>query len=154
MYCNEGIITQFNFGQGQQVSNVLKVTVQPCRDVQKGCWVCESRPICRIFCVRLNPVFYLQSLVQCMCMNFVNQVLRVCVPSDPAPSARLGAETDFRIVTGATLICCKRSGNWSPLAGASVKWIAEQCPSAALLCCAGIALEMDPSGKFCRVFFL
>lgn len=132
MCYNKGIIMQFNFGQGQQVTNVLKVTVQQCTNVQKGCWVCalcyqdcESRPICRVICVRLNPVFYLQSLVQCICMNFVNKVLRVCVPSNPAPSVRLGVETDFIIDTEATLIRCKRSGNWSPLARVIVKWIAE-----------------------------
>lgn len=74
----------------------------------------------------------------------------VCVSSNPAPSACLGVETDFIIDTEATLICCKRSGNWSPLAGAIAQWIAEpwfcSCPSAALRCwhCPG---DGHPGGR-------
>lgn len=62
----------------------------------------------------------------------------VCVPSNPALSARLAVETDFLVATEATLICCKRSGDCSPLAGVVIKWIVElwfcSCLSAALLC--------------------
>lgn len=105
---------------------------------------CESQSICRTICVRLNPGFYLQCLVQCMCMNFVNKVC-VCVPSSPAQSARLCVETDFIIDTEATLICCKRFGNWSPLAGVIVKpglQNSVSLPVLVQLSCVGIALEM------------
>lgn len=42
MYYKKSIML-FNFGQGQQVTNILKVIVQQCRNVQKSCWVCVLR---------------------------------------------------------------------------------------------------------------
>lgn len=69
----------------------------------------------------------------------------MCVCPSPAQSARLCVETDFIIDTEATLICCKRFGNWSPLAGVIVKpglQNSVSLPVLVQLSCVGIALEM------------
>lgn len=153
MYYNKGIIMQFSFGQGQQVTNVLKVMVQQCRNAQKGCWLCV---LCYQHCETIISagsfvsgliLFFICSPLFSVYAWILWTVLCVCVPSNPAPSARLGVETDFITDTEATLICCKRSGNWPPLAGV-MKWIAELCCLSAALLCWHCTRDGHPSGKY------